>query len=162
MKINRLIGLFVFIVVVIVLIDFSITQQKKVSYKKNEIESNKYRDELNIPPLKKNWIIEFIEDSVETWGDGELIMNSIEPHHYYKELIYNSKNRLELERDVFHYEYSTNIAYRLSCTFNYNDNSVSFRFIVYNRGSFPPTDGFTVTKDFADSIFMAWDLPVFY
>lgn len=117
---------------------------------------NQNRIELDIPIIEPDWIIHDCDTNFVYWSNRQNRVISEEPTHQWKRL-YLSNKAITQEEDVFHFESSTNKAYRLIIRwFPDNIDSTNFRLITYFKDEFPPTEGRYIDLTEADSVLKSW------
>ncbi|WP_127124367.1 hypothetical protein [Chryseotalea sanaruensis] len=122
---------------------------------------NPERASKGIPLIEEDWSVQELKNNYIIWGNDSPFLTTVKPIHYYKESQFLS-DRIISERDVFHYETETEMAFRLSCEYSFETDSVVFTFIKYYKESYPPTISFKVNNFFADSIFYNWNINKYY
>ena len=122
------------------------------------LDYNENRIELGLPVIEPEWVIHECDSSFVYWSNRQNRVLSEKPSHLWKR-IYFSNNTLLKEEDVFHFESTTDKAYRLISSW-YPDNidSTSFRLITFFKDEFPPTVGKEITLLEADSLLKDWGL----
>lgn len=137
-------------------------EEKNSTEEKEVNDANGLRKEQGIPITENHWIRENTGPGREKWHDGVRGINSTDPIHLYKEILYN-EGRIEVEKDAFHFEFSDSLQYRLIVYHQYTpDHFIAKRtkneLIIYEPGEFPPSHSKNLSSKSADSVLHTWKL----
>lgn len=125
------------------------------------VEMNQLRDSLSIPLIEDMWVLHELDTSYAMWAARNKSVTQTEPMHLDKVVNYDG-DKVISEEDAFHYEGTDSIAYRIICSYDFDDQETSFRFIEYYKGQYPPTKGYSMTHDQADSVLLEWGFGNYY
>ncbi len=127
------------------------------------LDYNENRIELGLPIIEPEWVIHDCDTNFVYWSNRQNRVLSEKPSHLWKR-VYFSNNILEKEEDVFHFETTTEKAYRLiSSWYPSKIDSTNFRLITFFKDEFPPSVGKEITLLEADSLLNGWGLkPLFF
>lgn len=123
---------------------------------------NSDRRTLGVPIIEEDWILHKRGGTYRFWSNPSNRVVTTEPHHLWKN-VYLHDTLVVQEEDVFHFETKSDTAYRLVTKWFPKEalDSTAFRFIIYFRDKFPPTEGKQVNIQFSDSVLVSWGLERF-